>query len=85
MPGGQAATYPIAGDQLSTEAYGAVVQKDAPGFIEVVKNILERAQADGTWAESYHRWIEPLEPDSDPEPPTMTVEEAAALFPVVSE
>jgi ABC-type amino acid transport substrate-binding protein len=74
--------YQIVGDQLSTEGYGAVVQTDAPGFEEVVANILEQMQADGRWDASCTKWIAPVLPDACADgPPTMTVEEAAALFP----
>ncbi|MDQ3877081.1 MAG: transporter substrate-binding domain-containing protein [Actinomycetota bacterium] len=73
----------IAGDQLTTEGYGAIASNKATGLGEVLSNILERAQADGTWTTLYRRFILPREPDVDPdsEPPTMTAEEAAALYP----
>lgn len=72
----------IGGDDLTTEGYGAVVVGDAPGFIEVVNNILARAQDDGTWAAAVKRSVLPYgELDAVPEPPDLTVEEAAALYP----
>lgn len=73
----------IAGDELTTEGYGAVASNKATGLGEVISNILERAQADGTWTTLYKKWIGPREPDINPdaEPPTMTAEEAAALYP----
>ncbi|MFN2593556.1 MAG: substrate-binding periplasmic protein [Actinomycetota bacterium] len=73
----------IAGDELTTEGYGAVASNKATGLGEVLSNILERAQADGTWTTLYKKWIYPREPDADPDelPPTMTAEEAAALYP----
>lgn len=73
----------ITGDELTTEGYGAVASIKATGLGEVISNVLERAQADGTWMTLYKRWISPREPDIDPtaEPPTMTAEEAAALYP----
>lgn len=73
----------IAGDELTTEGYGAIASNKATGLGEVLSNILERAQADGTWTTLYKRFILPRESDIDPEaePPTMTAEEAAALYP----
>jgi ABC-type amino acid transport substrate-binding protein len=73
----------IAGDELTTEGYGAVASSKAIGLGDVISNILERAQTDGTWASLFKEWILPREPDLDPnaDPPTMTAEEAAALYP----
>jgi polar amino acid transport system substrate-binding protein len=67
----------IGGDDLTTEGYGAVVVQDAPGFAEVVDNILARAKEDGTWARVVSQWVG----DAAPEPPDLTLEEAAALYP----
>ena len=72
----------IGGDDLTTEGYGAVVISDAPGFIEVVNNILQRAKDDGTWQSSVNRWVGVYdELDRPTAPPDLTVEEAAALYP----
>jgi ABC-type amino acid transport substrate-binding protein len=72
----------IGGDDLTTEGYGAVVIGDAPGFIEVVDNILQRAKDDGVWQRSVTKWI--TETYAPAEPPDLTVEEAAALYPAGS-
>lgn len=75
----------IGGDDLTTEGYGAVVIGDAPGFIEVVNNILQRAKDDGTWLKSVTRWTSVYdELNRTTEPPDLTVEEAAALYPTGS-
>jgi polar amino acid transport system substrate-binding protein len=72
----------IGGDDLTTEGYGAVVIGDAPGFIEVVNNILQRAKDDGTWQRAAAKWTDVYdELDRSTEPPDLTVEEAAALYP----
>jgi ABC-type amino acid transport substrate-binding protein len=72
----------IGGDDLTTEGYGAVVIGDAPGFIEVVNNVLQRAKDDGTWQASVTRWVDVYDELNRPtEPPDLTVEEAAALYP----
>ncbi|MEA2477268.1 MAG: polar amino acid transport system substrate-binding protein [Actinomycetota bacterium] len=73
----------ITGDELTTEGYGAVASNTATGLGDVISNIMERAQTDGTWTSLFKKWILPRESDIDPnaEPPTMTAEEAAALYP----
>jgi ABC-type amino acid transport substrate-binding protein len=71
----------IGGDDLTTEGYGAIVIGDAPGFIEVVDNVLQRAKDDGTWQELVTKWIPAEFLSGTPEPPDLTVEEAAALYP----
>lgn len=72
----------IGGDELTTEGYGAVVIGDAPGFIEVVNNILARAQEDGTWDDAVGGSVAAGGQFTTPaEPPDLTVEEAAALYP----
>jgi ABC-type amino acid transport substrate-binding protein len=68
----------IGGDNLTTEGYGAAVNIESSGLAEVVNNILERAQEDGTWQRAVDAWLEGAEPV---EPPELTVEEAAALYP----
>ena len=78
----KATTAEIGGDDLTTEGYGAVVIGDAPGFIEVVDNILQRAKDDGVWQRAMTKWI--TVPDAPTEPPDLTVEEAAALYPAGS-
>jgi ABC-type amino acid transport substrate-binding protein len=72
----------IGGYDLTTEGYGAVVINDAPGFIEVVNNILARAKDDGTWQDTVDKWVAVYDELNRPtEPPELTVEEAAALYP----
>jgi ABC-type amino acid transport substrate-binding protein len=68
----------IGGDNLTTEGYGAAVNIESSGLAEVVDNILQRAKDDGPWQRAVDRWLEGAEPV---EPPELTVEEAAALYP----
>jgi glutamate transport system substrate-binding protein len=68
----------IGGDNLTTEGYGAAVNIESSGLAEVVNNILQRAKDDGPWQRAVDRWLEGAEPV---EPPELTVEEAAALYP----
>jgi polar amino acid transport system substrate-binding protein len=69
----------IGGDDLTTEGYGAAVDKESAGLAEVVDNILARAKEDGVWHDIVDEWVgsgeEPVEL------PELTVEEAAALYP----
>ena len=46
------------------------------GWLPFVNSVLTTAEADGTWADLYERWIGPA-----PEPPDLSAEEAAALWP----
>jgi ABC-type amino acid transport substrate-binding protein len=71
----------IGGDDLSTEGYGAAVNIESAGLAEVVNNILQRAKDEGPWQRAVDEWLEGAEPV---EPPDLTVEEAAALYPANS-
>jgi polar amino acid transport system substrate-binding protein len=66
----------IVGDELSTSGYGAAVTPGG-GWLPFVNAVLDAAELDGTWAEAYRRWI-----GTNPgEPPELSAEDAAALFP----
>ncbi len=73
--------YELAGDELSTEGYGGVVQAGASGFADFVDEVLYDAIEDGRWTTSYRRWIGGIT-KSRPETPALRVEEAASLFPI---
>ncbi len=70
----------ITGEELTTEGYGAVVDFGATGFADFVSEALLEAVEDGRWADSYRRWIAP-HTRARSEPPDLTAEEAASLFP----
>jgi ABC-type amino acid transport substrate-binding protein len=72
----------LVGDQLSTEGYGAVVGQGTGGFNGFVDAVLSEADREGRWADLYAKWVTPVSGDSPPDFPTMTLEEAAALFPL---
>jgi ABC-type amino acid transport substrate-binding protein len=66
----------LVGDDLNTVGYGARVA-GRPGFPEFVRDVLEAMQADGRWEATYRRWIDlPVD-----EPPTLTLQDAASLWP----
>ena len=70
----------IVGDDLTTEAYGAVVESGASAWVDLVSGVLVEARAEGDWDRIYRSAFEHLA-DLEVTPPDMTVEEAAALFP----
>jgi polar amino acid transport system substrate-binding protein len=73
----------IVGDQLNTEGYSAVLETGAAAWVDYVDQVLEEAQQEGRWTEYFHKWIEPgLGGSLDP--PGMSLEEAAALYPISS-
>ncbi|MBA2725483.1 MAG: transporter substrate-binding domain-containing protein [Actinobacteria bacterium] len=71
----------IVGDQISTFGYGPVIEGGASSWKDYVVNVLEEAQQEGRWEELYERYLAGLSGGEILEPPGMTVEEAAALFP----
>ncbi|MBA3431275.1 MAG: transporter substrate-binding domain-containing protein [Actinobacteria bacterium] len=72
----------IAGEQLTTEGYGAMVPPGAASFADFVDAVMREARLDGLSAPWYEEWIAPLgEEDSVAEPPELTAEEVAAFFP----
>ena len=69
----------IVGDQLNTEGYGAVVEAGANAWTDYVSQVLEEAQQEGRWTEFFSASFDGLLDSQDP--PGMSAEEAAALFP----
>lgn len=64
----------------NTEGYGAVVQFGETSFANFVDAVVANAIDDGRWAAAFETYVSPLT-DLDVEPPDLTAEEAAALFP----
>jgi hypothetical protein len=48
---------------------------------DFVSSVLEEAQAEGRWSEWFEELIAPGLPSVPSDPPGLTVEEAAALYP----
>jgi len=70
----------VAGDQLTTEGLGAVIEKGAAQWTEYVNGVLFFAKSESVWEEAYSDTIgQGL--DDPVEPPEITAEEAAALYP----
>ncbi len=77
---GNLASFEITGEQMSTEGYGVAVRDDLPGLAEYVNTVLAEAKLEGRWSEWYGEWFEAHLGPMDP--PTLTGEDAAALYPV---
>ncbi len=73
--------YEVAGEQLTTEPLGISLESGASGWVDYVNKIITEFDQEGRWAHSYEESLGPLLGGETPEPPNMTVEEAAALFP----
>lgn len=70
----------VTGDQLTTEGLGAVIERGAAAWTDYVNGVLFFAKSEGLWEEAHAESIglglgEPVEP------PEITAEEAAALYP----
>ncbi|MGI8773517.1 MAG: transporter substrate-binding domain-containing protein [Actinomycetota bacterium] len=72
--------YAITGEALTTAGYSIVVGRDTGTWKGFVEGVLGRYKSEGRWLISYNRWLAPYL-GRDAEPPRMTVEEAAALYP----
>jgi ABC-type amino acid transport substrate-binding protein len=70
----------IVGDDLTTEAYAAVVQSEASSWADLVNGVLAEADSEGDWQRIYTSAFGDLV-EEEVTFPDMTVEEAAALFP----
>jgi ABC-type amino acid transport substrate-binding protein len=81
-PSGRAPAAEVIPDELNTEAYGGVVERSAVApMADFVSSVLEEAQAEGRWSEWFEELIAPGLPGVPSDPPGLTVEEAAALYP----
>ncbi len=72
--------YVIVGEQTTTQGYAPYVVRGMDAF---ASDVFNDVKDDGRWLESYDSWIAELTGDEEPEPPALTLEEAAALYPEV--
>jgi ABC-type amino acid transport substrate-binding protein len=70
-------TYEIAGDQLTTGGLSALVVSGAQAWTDYVGLVLQKWAEEGGLEEAYLEWLG----STSPGPPTLTIEEAAALYP----
>lgn len=78
---GLPAGFEVTGEQLTTEPLAISLERGASGWVDYVNKVITEFDQEGRWAASYERHLQPLLGGATPEPPNMTVEEAAALFP----
>lgn len=75
----------IVGDELTTEAYGAVIETGATAWADFVNQVFAEAGVEGDWQRFHDRAFKRLRASAeltDPVTyPDLTAEEAAALFP----
>ena len=71
----------IVGEKITAEGFGAFVMRRQAVLTDYVNKIF--VEVDETaWEQSYREWIVPVVPGDVPDPPTMTAEEAGALYPI---
>jgi polar amino acid transport system substrate-binding protein len=60
----------VVGGTISSEPYGMGIAKGRTDFVRFVNAVLERVRSDGTWEDSYDRWLADLldEPGKPPAP-----------------
>lgn len=73
--------YVVTGEQLTTEPLGVALERGAAGWVDYVNKIITEFDQEGRWAHAYEESLGEVLGVPAPEPPNMTVEEAAALFP----
>ena len=73
--------YEVTGEQLTTEPLAATIESGAAGWVDYVNKIITEFDQEGRWTAAYEEHLGPLLRGATPEPPNMTLEEAAALFP----
>lgn len=77
-PGG---SYEIVGEQTTTQGYSPYVVRGMAGF---ASDVFTDVKADGRWSAAYDKWIAPLSGVEDVDPPALTLEEAAAMYPDIT-
>ena len=73
--------YVLVGNEETTVGWAAIASPELSGLVGHFNDSLAEAKVDGDWSRWYARWIEPRSGERDPEPPDLSLEEAAALFP----
>ena len=73
--------YEVTGEQLTTEPLAVALEGGASAWVDYVNKIITEFDQEGRWAASYEEHFGPFLGGETPEPPNMTLEEAAALFP----
>lgn len=70
----------LVGDELTTEGIGAVLERGESTWTEFVNGVFQLVEQEGLWQEAYAEHLQ-AGLGMVKEPPTLTAEEAAALYP----
>ncbi|HEX2058505.1 MAG TPA: transporter substrate-binding domain-containing protein [Actinomycetota bacterium] len=73
--------YEVTGEQLTTEPLAVALERGASGWVDYVNKVITEFDQEGRWAAAYEEHLGTHLGGPTPEPPNMTLEEAAALFP----
>ncbi|MDP9069142.1 MAG: transporter substrate-binding domain-containing protein [Actinomycetota bacterium] len=72
--------FQVVGDQLTTEGIGAVIERGAAAWTDYVNGVFFLAEQEGVWQDAFDDSIG-LGLGVQVDPPVITAEEAAALYP----
>jgi glutamate transport system substrate-binding protein len=68
----------LVGDELTQEPYGAGIKKDNKQMQEFVNGVFDEYKQDGRYDKAYEKWVGQYT-DTEPEPPSISVDEAVEL------
>jgi ABC-type amino acid transport substrate-binding protein len=71
----------ILGEEYTKEPYGAGIPEGDKEFKQFVDESITEFIDDGTWQETYDKWVGPVPKSPEQGPPTITLKEALKLFP----
>ena len=72
------AAYEIVGAEITTQGYAPYVVRGMSAF---ASDVFTEVKEEGRWTSAYNEWIAPLTGEEVEEPPGLTLEEAAAMYP----
>jgi ABC-type amino acid transport substrate-binding protein len=75
----------ILGEEYTTEPYGAGIPEGDTEFKKFIDDTIAEFIDDGTWQETYDKWVGPVPQSPEQGPPTITLKEALKLFPLEEE
>jgi ABC-type amino acid transport substrate-binding protein len=68
----------LVGEELTQEPYGAGIAKDNKQLQQFVNDVFDQYKQDGRYDKTYEKWVGQYT-DTEPEPPSISVEEAVEL------
>jgi ABC-type amino acid transport substrate-binding protein len=68
----------LVGEELTQEPYGAGIAKDNKQMQEFVNGVFDEYKQDGRYDKAYEKWVGQYT-DTEPEPPSISVDEAVEL------